>query len=482
MRGAGAMRWAVAAGWVALLFAVPARAIAAQGLVTGFVDGGNFYESADPGVRSTWFNRTVDSGARIVRLHVIWANVAGTTPPPDPTNPGSNSYDFSASDRAVRDAEARGLSVMLTVTGAPSWAEGPGRPSSASSGTWRPSPAGFAEFVGAVAARYSGGFDPDGVGPAPLLPSVQALQLWNEPNLSDHLTPQYDGTNPASPDIYRDLLNAGYAAVKAVDPKMLVVTGGTAPYGDPPGGNRVRPVDFWKQVLCASPGKQKRKPKKRNAAVAQSCPGRAMFDVLAHHPINTSGSPRRHAINPADSSSADLDRIERVLRAAERAGTVLPGRHPLWATEMWWDSDPPTSPGSPPGRQARWIEDALYQAWKDGASVVINLAIRDFTTSGLQAGTGSGIFFADGRPKPSFTAFRFPFVTDRVNRGVVRAWGKAPAAGRLLIQRKRGKRWTAVRKLRVRRGQVFLTKLRIAGRNRLRAVVAGNRSLIWTQR
>ena len=186
--------------------------------------------------------------------------------------------------------------------------------------------------------------------------------------------------------------------------------------------------------------------------------------MLAHHPINTSGGPRRHAINSNDASSADLDRIARVLRAAERAGTVLPGPHPLWATEMWWDSNPPTSPGSPPGRQARWIEDALYQAWKDGASVVINLAIRDFTTSGLQGGTGSGIFFADGRPKPSYTAFRFPFVTDRKNRRMVRAWGKAPAGGKLVIQRKRGKRWRAVKKLRVRQGQVFLTKLRLSGR------------------
>ena len=76
------------------------------------------------------------------------------------------------------------------------------------------------------------------------------------------------------------------------------------------------------------------------------------------------------------------------------------------------------------------------------------LAIRDFTPSGLQQWTGSGIFFADGRPKPAYTAFRFPFVTDRKNRRTIRAWGKAPAGGKLVIQRKRGKRWLAVKKLR----------------------------------
>ena len=258
----------------------------------------------------------------------------------------------------------------------------------------------------AVAARYSGGFDPPG--PAPTLPAVQALQVWNEPNLSGQLSPQYEGTTAISPGYYREMLNASYAAVKAVDPQMLVVTAGTAPYGDPPGGNRVRPVEFWQQTLCATAGKKKHKKKRRGKRVAKAAGCQANFDVLAHHPINTSadrvsGGPRQHAINSEDASSADLDRVVRVLRAAERAGTVLPGPHPLWATEMWWDSDPPTSPGSPPGRQARWIEDALYQAWKDGASVVINLAIRDFTTSGLQRRPAPGSSSRTGvqsRPTP----------------------------------------------------------------------------------
>jgi hypothetical protein len=480
---------AIVATCVLVVCALPAGASAKRGLETGFVDSGGLYESPDAGERATWFDRSVDAGAGIVRLHVFWAAVAGATRPPDPTNPGAGSYDFSATDRAVRDAKSRGLSVLLTVTGAPVWAEGPGRPSSAPQGSWKPNPSDLADFTRAVAARYSGSFDPPG--PDPTLPPVKALQVWNEPNLSGYLSPQYEGTTAISPGYYREMLNVSYGAVKAVAPRMLVVTGGTAPYGDPPGGSRVRPVEFWQQTLCATAGKKKHKKHKKKRGgrrVAKAAGCQANFDVLAHHPINTSGGPRQHAINSKDASSADLDRIARVLDAAERAGTVLPGSHPLWATEIWWDSDPPTSgspftsPGSPPGRQARWIEDALYQAWKDGASVVINLAIRDFRIIGLQAGTGSGIFFEDGRPKPSYTAFRFPFVTDRVNRRLVRAWGKAPAGGKLVIQRKRGKRWQALKKLRVRQGQVFLTKLRLSGRPRLRAVVAGNRSLTWAQR
>src|SRR5262249_24733439 len=154
-----------------------------------------------------------------------------------------------------------------------------------------------------------------------------------------------------------------------------------------------------------------------------------------------------------------------------------PGPHAVWATEMWWNSNPPNPGGWRLKTQARWIEDSLYQAWKDGASVVIGLTIRDVPDApdGLQGGGQSGIFFADGTPKPSCVAFRFPFVTDRIKRRTIRAWGKAPASGRLVIQRKRGKRWVAVKKLNVSQGAVFLAKLHLAGKQRLRAAVAGNR-------
>ena len=159
-------RLAIIAACVLLTaLALPADAPAKHGLVTGFVDADGLYESADPVERATWLDRTVDSGAGIVRLHVFWGAVAGPQPPPDPSNPASASYNFAGIDLAVRDAKARGLGVLLTVTGAPAWAEAPGRPASALPGTWKPNPSDLADFMRAVAARYSGGFDPDGAWP-----------------------------------------------------------------------------------------------------------------------------------------------------------------------------------------------------------------------------------------------------------------------------------------------------------------------------
>jgi hypothetical protein len=390
--------------------------------------------------------------------------------------------------------------VLLTVNVAPTWAEGPGRPASAAAGTWKPNPTDLADFLQALAARYSGGFDPDGPGgPIPPLPAVQAVELWNEPNLEFWLSPQFEGKTAVGADHYREMLNASYKAVKAVNPQMLVVAGGTGPYGDPPGGPyssigaRARPVEFWQRVLCVHPAKTKsKKSKKRKKGSrapkqrlvrTQGCPGGANFDIFAHHPIsNTGRGPQESGPHRNDASTPDLGRVVGVLRAAERVGTVSPGRHPVWVTELWWDSNPPNPSGAPPGVQARWIEESLYLFWKAGASAAINFVLRDSNERpNVHAGFQGGVFFIDGRRKPAYTAFRFPFVAERINKQLLRAWGKAPAAGKLVIQRKQGGRWVTIRKIQVGDGAVFDARLRLPGKQRLRAQVAGDRSLVWKQ-
>jgi hypothetical protein len=121
--------------------------------------------------------------------------------------------------------------------------------------------------------------------------------------------------------------------------------------------------------------------------------------------------------------------------------------------------------------------------WKDGARAVINLQLQDqpFDPDSPFGQTATGVFFVDGTPKPAFTAFRFPFVTTRAGTRHLRAWGRAPAAGKLVIERKRDKGWRRVKSLRVGVGSVFRPRLNLRGKQRLRARVAGQRSLVWRQ-
>ena len=45
--------------------------------------------------------------------------------------------------------------------------------------------------------------------PGHSLPRVRLWGAWNEPNIDRLITPQWEGGQPASPGIYRSLVNAG---------------------------------------------------------------------------------------------------------------------------------------------------------------------------------------------------------------------------------------------------------------------------------
>jgi hypothetical protein len=76
----------------------------------------------------------------------------------------------------------------------------------------------------------------------------------------------------------------------------------------------------------------------------------------------------------------------------------------------------------------------------------------------------TGIYANSGKPKPAFDAWRFPFVTNRKSKSKVQAWGKAPASGKLKIQKKHGHKWRSVKRLKVKGGKIFKKKLRVRGR------------------
>jgi hypothetical protein len=427
-------------------------AAAAPRLKTGFADG-------------TLFDRAVDARASVARLPVAWRAVVGGRPD-DPRNPADPAYNFSGVDALVNAATERGLRVLLTVSHAPAWAEGPNRPSGATAGSWKPSPRAYGNFARALAKHYSGG----------AFPRVRFYQAWNEPNLNTYLAPQYRGRKAKSPARYRRLLNAFYAGVNSVRRSNVVVTGGTAPYGDPPGGNRMRPQIFLRKLFCL---------KRRRALDPTRCRNRPRLDVLAHHPINTIGGPNSRSLHPDDASTAEFKDVRRILRAAERSHRVRPrGRRPLWATELWWESDPPDEfVGVKLRKHARWYQEALRVLWKQGARVVILLQVIDspYDPGNPSATLQSGILFQNGDTKPAFRAVRFPFVTERRSRSRVRAWALPPATGTLRVQRRRHGNWRTLKRERAHRGRPVSTSLRLRGGARLRARVGDLQSLAWRQ-
>jgi hypothetical protein len=456
-----------------LVLAPAASAHAARELRLGFFDG-SF--SAPPAVSAPLLTGAVDSGSDIVRVGIGWVAPHGPTRPAgfDARNPADPRYDFRRADAAIVQATERGLKVIASFEGAPLWAQGPDRPPTASPGSWKPDPAALEEYGAALARRYSGTFG-DPARPGRVLPRVEALQLWNEPNLDKYLSPQWSGGATFAPAHYRRMLTAFHRGVRSVPGSPLVATGGTGPYGDPgANGHRIMPARFVRELLCLR--------EVRGRLRGTSCPQPARFDVLAHHPYSV-GSPRRRALNADDVSIPDIGKLTRLLRAAERTRRALPRkRHPIWVTEISYDSRPPDPDGVPAALHARYLEEAFYLLWRQGVSTITWYQVRDQLPGASFASTSqSGVYFADGRPKIAQRAFRFPFVAERANRRSLRVWGRSPVAGSVRIERRTAGGWRLVRRVRVRRHGTF--HVRIAGRRpTLRARVGGERSLTWRVR
>ncbi len=454
-------------------------ASAAHGIALGFLDY-EITELPKPRDVSLELERARAAGATVWGLQILWSKVSPTRPPTlaDARDPNWRGYDWTATDAAVRAITAAHLQTLAVINGAPAWAEGPDRPSlkAAPAGTWDPSAQWLGAFATALATRYSGSF-PDAAGVA--LPAIRDWEPWNEPNLAVFLTPQWkrtaDGYQAVSPTIYRGLQNAFYAGVKAVAPQDVVAAGTTAPFGDPPGGRRIQPVTFWEDLLCLSAGAN---------PTPTHCGAHVSFDAVSHHayPI---GPPTYHAIDADDVSVPDLGKITRLIPIAERAGTVLPDTpKPLWITEISWES-PPDPHGLSYSDQAHYLEGAIYVLYHEGASMFVWFNLRDQplnppSYTNLQSGVYSrGRTVAEDTPKPSLTAYEFPFTAYR-DDGYADLWGLAPTPGPVAIQAFVGYRWVTVLTLQAAASRIFNASVLVGPRTSLRAVAGKRTSLVWT--
>lgn len=374
------------------------------------------------------FAHAHQTGASAVRLLLLWSSVAPlrlrkSSQPTDPANPR---YRWGSIDRQVKLALQAGLQPILCIVDAPPWARTPAADGSRALPQLRDPADDVGSFMLAAARRYSGTFKG--------LPRVRYWQVWNEPNLSFFLDPQYVDGQPASPAIYRQMVNAAADAVHSVHGDNLLIAGGQAPFvhGKPNTDPRVSqvamgPMKFMRELLCMS-GDQPPKP---------TCDAQVKFDVWSHHPY-TAGGPGTRAKVEGDVSLGDLPAMKALLDAAVAAHHIV-SRGPVrfWVTEFSWDSKPPDPGGVPVALEAQWVSGAMYDMWTAGVSLVTWYLIHDLPPS-LQAGQSSlysGTKIASDKPKPTLTAFRFPFVGHVLN-GTISVWGRTPwgKPGRVLVE------------------------------------------------
>lgn len=345
--------------------AVPA-ASAADRMWVGFHD--------DPvlrfdGGRTEALDRAIGNRATIVRTLVDWSKVAATKPS-NASDPFDAAYKFDDIDELVRNAQQRGLEVLITIWGTPSWANGGQKPQAMPTNV-----ADFQTFARTVASRYSGRFAG--------YPFVRFYTIWNESNLATFFVPQFDAQGRiVSPRNYAKLAKAGIAGIKAGNSKALVAIGETSSNGrdkKKPGlTDTVAPGTFMKGVAAAL--------------------GKVKFDAWAQHPypFPVNQKPTQLVRYP-NVTLKSFPQFEKDLDAAFKRKNV-----PIWITEYGSETKPGEPKGVTESQQATYIPQALAMARKDPrVQMFVWFVMQDSPGSLWQ----SGIYRTDATAKPAQPRF-----------------------------------------------------------------------------
>jgi hypothetical protein len=276
-----------------------------------------------------------DAGVDTIRILIPWAGV----------EPADDTYDWTAVDRMVNSANAKGIKVLAVLNSTPDWAAVPNQPPLSGH------PAdldAFEDYVSEVATRYKG--------------KVADYEIWNEPNYDLFWAPEPDAAQ------YTALLKVAYTAIKAADPNATVIAASVASAAEVPGGPVINPVTYLSQMYAAGAG--------------------GYFDAIAYHPYLYSvpfSAGEGHAGVP-------ITQAEQLHALMVANGD---GNKKIWATEY----GQPSSEFSE-ANQAAYIGDFL-RTWRSleyaGPAFIHTLA--DYPASDpIQA--SMGLFHQDWTPKP----------------------------------------------------------------------------------
>jgi hypothetical protein len=379
-------------------------------------------------------------GVKALRVELNWATVApdptsATTPHFEAANPGS--YAWGQYAPLLAEAQARKWPVLLTVTApAPRWATA----NQKAPYVTRPDPKDFEEFMTAVARQFGS--------------EVSVYSIWNEPNESVFLMPQWNSNGtPASGRIYRGLYQAGYAGLQAAGlthPKVLF--GETAPAGydkinvHKEGSKALKhpvaPLAFMREALCLNTKYKK----------SSSC-SELQMSGYAHHAYTLPAGPYYVFAQHDDVSIGSLSRLTNALNLAARAHAI-PANLPIYLTEFGVQSKPNKFLGVSVAKQAEYDAIAERIAYDNPRVAAFSqYLLKDDPIGGSEPGASfqTGLEYINGTPKPLYYGWPIPLTVTKKGHGVS-LWGLVrPASGAtkvtVLVQRKGAKHFTTLKTL-----------------------------------
>lgn len=207
-------------------------------------------------------------------------------------------------DNIVDLADQYGLQIMARLDNPPSWSH-----ADQAIGAFAPPDdiQDFVNYASAVATRYQG--------------RIRYYQVWNEPNIY----PEW-GNQPVNPEAYTDMLCRTYAALKAVDPEIVVISGALAPTLEL-SGRDLNDVIFLQRMYDAG---------------AADC-----FDVLSAQAYGFFSSATDQRMRPTTVTFSHNLYLRDVMVANGDANT------PIWLSEAAWNPvDSPDVPQTVANREA----------------------------------------------------------------------------------------------------------------------------------
>jgi hypothetical protein len=366
------------------LLAAPADA--ATGVKYGITD--DAWLQSGPGTLESRLTQLHTLGVGVVRFTLNW-NLIAPVRPASAADPEDAAYDWSKVDPVLEGLRAQGITLVLQLNGAPTWANG-GRPANyapASATTFR-------DFATAAATRYSW---------------VKRWLVWNEPN-------QVRWLRPTSASVYTTrLLNPAYAAIHAVIDGALVAGGGTAPRGSTGG---VSPTAWLTGMRAAH----------------------ARLDAYAHNPYPL--DPKRETPLHGGCASCTTITMATIDKLVSLVARNFP-RARIWLTEYGYQSNPPDRLlGVSPALQARYLGEGDYKAYRTArVDMLIHFLVRDEPDP---ARFQSGLLTLAERTKPAYAAYRLPLAQTARAGERTSLWGqlRSPAAGSSArIERRSGGVW-----------------------------------------
>jgi polysaccharide biosynthesis protein PslG len=207
-------------------------------------------------------------------------------------------WDPAPVDRMVDLYEGTDTRILLSVVGAPEWAQDPeGEQLLADFES-------FVGFMGFMADRYRG--------------RVHAWEIWNEQNMAHEM----HGTVRVSDYAY--LLEAGYRGVKSADPDALVVFGGLTPTGINDPAVAVNDVEYLEAFYLYGDGTYSQ-----------------YFDIMGMH-LNATNNPpdTSYPDNPGPGEWTDHNSFY-FLRGQDLRAVMsqFGDEREVWVTEFGWTTE-----------------------------------------------------------------------------------------------------------------------------------------------